>query len=88
MKYLNPVVLVPVLTQHNLLTNEDLKFLSHPLKTDKERRRRILSSAPVIDFDLFVECISSEKSDSGHVYLARRLREAFEKKRNNPFSEF
>ena len=64
-----------------------MKYLTNAHRTDKEKRRRILACAPSNDFDRFVECLFAEKNDSGHVYLTRRLREAIEKKRNNPFSE-
>ncbi len=86
-QYLNPVVIVPLLEQHYLISSDDSKYLSHPFRTDKEKKKIILTSAPTTDFDLFVDVISSEKTDSGHVYLARRIRETLEKKRNNPFSE-
>ncbi|XP_064390018.1 mucin-2-like isoform X3 [Halichondria panicea] len=86
MQYLNPVVIIPLLSQYNLLKGDDLKYLSHPFRTEKEKKKRIIASAPATDFELFVEAISSEKTDSGHVYLARRIREALEKKRSNPFS--
>ncbi len=81
------MVIVPLLSQYNLLNGDDLKYLSHPFRTEKEKKKRILASAPATDFELFVEVISSEKTDSGHVYLARRVREALEKKRSNPFSK-
>lgn len=83
---MNPAELLPHLKERNLLSDEDIKYLISP-HTEKEKRRRILACAPSCDFNLFVESIFSEKNDSGHIYLSRRLREAIEKKRNNPFSE-
>ena len=47
-------------------------------------------SAPCHDhnaFDRFVDCLSIEHSHSGHAYLAKRIREAIKRKRENPFSK-
>ena len=38
--------------------------------------------------DRLIDCLSVEKSHSGHKYLARRLREAVEKKKQHPDSEW
>ena len=38
-------------------------------------------------FSRFVQCLSEENVHPGHKYLARRLHEAMERKRTNPFSE-
>ena len=82
--------LFPYLQHNSLLSNDDVDYICNPRRTENERRRRIIISAPCRDpdaFDRFVECLSVEHSHSGHAYLARRMREAIEKKRENPFSK-
>ncbi len=89
MQYMNPQALLPYLQRHRLVTGEDVDYICNPLRTDLERRQRIVAKAPYRDpdaFDRFVQCLEEEPQHTGHKYLTRRLREAVQKKRQSPFS--
>ena len=90
MQYMSPLELLPYLCQHTLLSQEDVDFICNPARTENERRRRVMSVSPYRGpdaFDRFMVCLATDRSHSGHAYLARRLHEARERKRENPFSK-
>lgn len=82
--------LFPYLQRSSLLSIDDVDYISNPKRTENERRKRIIVSAPCRDpdaFDRFLDCLSVERNHSGHAYLAKRMREAIKRKRENPFSK-
>lgn len=88
--YLHPMALLPYLQRHALVDSSDVDYICNPHRTDDDRRWRILRHAPYKDpgaFSRFVQCLAEENVHPGHKYLARRLHEAMERKRTNPFSE-
>lgn len=87
---MDPLTLYPYLQSHGLITHEDVDYIINPHRTDRERRSRVLITAPYKEpnaFERFLQSLSEEPDHAGHKYLARRLREALEKKRMNPYSE-
>lgn len=90
MQHIDSIKLFPYLQHNSLLSDDDMEYICNPRRTENERRRRIIISAPCRDpdaFDRFVDCLSVEHSHPGHTFLAKRMREAIKKKRENPFSE-
>ena len=90
LQHIDSIKLFPYLQRNNLLSDDDVDYISNPRRTENERKRRIIISAPCSDpdaFDRFIDCLSVERSHSGHAYLAKRMREAIKKKRENPFSK-
>jgi len=81
--------LLPHLKSRSLLLDDDIDFLYDPSHTHKDKVRRIVLSVPNKDMDAmetFVECLEMDTAHQGHTYLAKRFREALEKKRLYPFS--
>ena len=90
MQHIDSIKLFPYLQHNSLLSDDDMEYICNPRRTENERRRRIIISAPCRDpdaFDRFVDCLSVEHSHPGHTFLAKRMKEAIKKKRENPFSE-
>ena len=90
MQHIDSIKLFPYLQHNSLLSDDDMEYICNPRRTENERRRRIIISAPCQDpdaFDRFIDCLSVEHSHPGHTFLAKRMREAIKKKRENPFSE-
>ncbi len=90
MQYMNPQALLPYLQRNSLVSEEDIDYICNPLRTDLERRQRIITRSPYRDpeaFDRFVLCLAEEPEHTGHKYLTRRLREAIQRKRQSPFSK-
>ena len=88
---MNTADLLPLLKQHTLLNEDDIVYIQSPNRSEKERRQRILNAAPFSGpgaFERFIECLGRETKHSGHAYLARRMGEALDRKKENPFSEF
>ena len=72
------------------LSHYFLDYIESPHRSDGDRKDRILSAILLQEgdsVDRLIDCLSVEKSHSGHKYLARRLREAVEKKKQHPDSE-
>ena len=89
MQHIDSIKLFPYLQRNSLLSDDDMEYICNPRRTENERRRRIIISAPCRDpdaFDRFVDCLSVERSHPGHTFLAKRMKEAIKKKRENPFS--
>lgn len=83
--------LLPHLQRFNLLSDDEIDYIYNPKHSEKDKVKKILRSAPSKHgdaFDLFVECFEADKEHQAHLYLAKRLREAVEKKRLYPFSMF
>ena len=62
-------------------------YIGSAQRSDEEKKERLLSALAVQETDSMerlVECLVEEKTHSGHRHLARRLREALEKKRQHP----
>ena len=78
-------------TVHHFYTQQTLlDYIRSPHRSDEERKDRILSAILLQEgdsIDRLVDCLLQETSHSGHKYLARRLREAVEKKQQHPDSE-
>ena len=90
MQHIDSIKLFPYLQRNSLLSDDDMEYICNPRRTENERRRRIIISAPCRDpdaFDRFVDCLSVERSHPGHTFLSKRMREAIKKKRENPFSK-
>lgn len=86
-----PIDLLPHLQRLNLLADDDIDYVYNPQNSEKDKIKRILRTAPGKDgdaFERFVECFEADSHHKHHAYLARRLREAIEKKRHYPFSEY
>ena len=91
MQYMDPKSLLPYLQKYSLVSQDDVDYIMNPLRTEDERRQRIVTRSPIRDpeaFDRFVKCLAEEPEHTGHKYLTRRLREAIERKRQHPFSKF
>ena len=89
MQHIDSIKLFPYLQHNSLLSDDDMEYICNPRRTENERRRRIIISAPCHDpdaFDRFIDCLSVERSHPGHTFLAKRMKEAIKKKRENPFS--
>ena len=83
--------LLPYLKSCSLLSDDDIDYLYDPNHTHKDKVRHIVLSVPNKDMDAmetFVECLEMDVGHEGHTYLAKRFREALEKKRLYPFSTF
>lgn len=66
-------------------------FINSPKTSDELRKQRILTALAVQDGDIvdrLVDCLSNDMVYSNHRYIARRLREAMDKKRRHPDSEY
>lgn len=90
MQHMDPMSLHPYLLRHGLVSREDVDYICNPHRTDRERRSRILHAVPYTDpqaFQYFLQSLSEEPDHAGHKYLAKSLREALEKKRQNPYSK-
>ena len=83
--------LLPHLKQYNLLGDEDIDYIYNPNNTERDKIKRILHTVPFRDtsdaFEKFVKCFEADGDHEAHTYLARRLREAMEMKRQAPFSK-
>ncbi len=87
---MSPMNLLPYLKSRSLLSDDDVDFLYNPSHTNKEKVKRIVQGVPNRDMDAmeaFVDCLEMDSTDQGHVYLAKRFKEAIEKKRLYPFSK-
>ena len=90
MQNICPIDLLPHLKRQNLLSDSDIDYIYNPKNQERDKIKRILFTAPGKDsgaFDRFVECFEADSNHTSHVYLARRLREAIERKRLYPFSK-
>ena len=91
MQNICPIDLLPHLKRHNLLSDNDIDYIYNPQNLEKDKVKRILLTAPSKDseaFDRFVACFETDSSHSKHMNLARRLRDAIERKKLYPFSKF
>ena len=82
--------LLPHLQRHNLLSDDEIDYIYDPSHSERDKIKKILLTAPSKNadaFDSFAECLEADGSHKAHVYLAKRLREAIEKKRLYPFSK-
>lgn len=83
--------LLPHLQRHDLLSDDEIDYIYDPSHSDRDKIKKILLTAPTKNadaFDSFAECLEADSSHKPHVYLAKRLREAIEKKRLYPFSKY
>ena len=82
MQYINIRSLLPHLQANCLVTDEDVSYLTNSHKTEQDRIEYLLSKIPrngPSTFDRFVECLRGERGHSGHQYLAKQLRAANER---------
>ena len=88
---IKPLDLLPHLKRFNLLSDDEIDYIYNPRNSEKDKVKKILRMAPSKNgdaFDMFVQCFEEDNNHQEHLYLARRLRDAIEKKRLYPFSEF
>lgn len=86
----SPLDLLPHLKRFNLLSDDEIDYIYDPKNSVKDKVKKILLNAPSKNgnsFDVFVECFEADSSHQGHMYLAKRLRDAIERKRLYPFSK-
>ena len=65
-------------------------YISSPQRTDEERKEKILCALAIQDADVterLVECLAGDSAYSNHRYMARKLREAIERKKQHPECE-
>jgi CHAD domain-containing protein len=65
-------------------------YISSPQQSDEDKKERVLCALVVQEEDAverLVECLAGDSAHSTHRYMARKLREALEKKRQHPECE-
>lgn len=73
-----------------LLSDDDIDFIYNPNNSKKDKIKCIVLHAPSRDVDAmdkFVMCLETDIGHLPHVYLAKKFREAIDKKRLYPFSK-
>lgn len=81
--------LLPHLVRLKLLIDEDIDYLYNPKNREQDKIKRIISASTqdANALERFADCLEADSNHKAHTHLAKRLREAMERKRLYPFSK-